>query len=86
MPFVPGKGVGGIRHPDGKMIRTGKWKFNYYPGDPGELYDLENDPHEYRNLCAEAGHQNTVRELKGNLLDLLISADENDQIARHWLV
>ena len=68
------------------MIRTRKWKFNYYPGGLGELYDLENDPHEYRNLCADPAHQNTVRELRGRLLDLLITADENDQIARRWLL
>ena len=86
MPFAPGKGVGGILHPDGKMIRTRRWKFNYYPGGLGELYDLENDPHEYRNLYADPAHQNTVRELKGRLLDLLITADENDQIAPHWLL
>jgi len=86
MPFVPGKGVGGILHPDGKMIRTRKWKFNYYPGGLGELYDLENDPHEYQNLYRDPAHQNTVRDLKARLVDLLITADENDQIARHWLV
>jgi arylsulfatase len=84
MPFVPGKGVGGIPHPDAKMIRTAKWKLNYYPSGAGELYDLENDPQEYRNLYAQ-GHESVIRELKGLLLDLLITADENDQIARKWL-
>ena len=85
MPFVPGKGVGGILHPDGKMVRSRKWKFNYYPGGAGELYDLENDPRECQNLYADPACQSTVRELKGRLLDLLITADETDQIARRWL-
>jgi arylsulfatase A-like enzyme len=85
MFFAPGKGVGGINHPDAKMIRTGKWKLNYYPSGDGELYNLENDPQEYRNLYAD-GHESVIRELKGLLLDLLITADENDQIARKWMI
>ena len=86
MAFVPGEGVGGIRHPDAKMLRTRRWKFNYYPGNAGELYDLENDPGELHNLYAGAAHQATVREMKGRLLDWLITTDENDQVARRWLV
>lgn len=84
--FVPGQGVAGVRHPDAKMIRTGRWKLNYYVGHGGELYDLRNDPGEWRNLYGDPGHRSTVRELKGRLLDWLVSADENDQIARHWLI
>jgi arylsulfatase A-like enzyme len=81
-PWVPGKGIDGIRHPDAKMVRTGRWKLNYYPGNGGELYDLENDPGEWRNLYgSEPGR---VAELKGALLDWLATADENDQIAKHW--
>lgn len=86
MPFTPGEGVGGIRHPDAKMVRTRRWKFNYYPGNGGELYDLENDPAELHNLYADAAHQTTVREMKQRLLDWLITTDENDQIAPRWLV
>lgn len=29
--FTKGKGVMGVRHPDCKMVRTKKWKYNYYP-------------------------------------------------------
>ena len=32
------------------MIRTRTHKFVYNPSDIGELYDLENDPWEMRNL------------------------------------
>jgi arylsulfatase A-like enzyme len=84
--FEPGKGVGGIRHPDAKMVRTNRWKLNYYVGHGGELYDLEDDPGEWNNLYEEPARQRVVRELKGVLLDWLISADENDQIARKWLI
>ena len=86
IPFVPGQGLGGIRHPDAKMVRTRRWKLNYYPDNGGELYDLENDPDEFRNLYTDPAHQGAAGELKGRILDWLITADENDQIARRWRV
>ena len=84
--FTPGKGVGGVRHPDAKMIRTHRWKMNYYVGHGGELYDLESDPGEWTNLFHDPAYGGIVRDLKGQLLDWLITADENDQIAREWLI
>jgi arylsulfatase A-like enzyme len=84
--FVPGEGVKGIRHPDAKMLRTERWKLTHYPGHGGELYDLRNDPGEERNLYADPAHQGTVRDLKYALLDWMITADENDQIAPRWLL
>ena len=84
--FTPGKGVGGVRHPDAKMIRTHRWKLNYYVGHGGELYDLEDDPGEWTNLFDDPAYAGIVRQLKGQLLDWLITADENDQIAREWLI
>jgi arylsulfatase len=84
--FVPGEGVKGIRHPDAKMVRTDRWKLNYYPGHGGELYDLANDPGEERNLYGDAAQKSMVQDLKGALLDWMITADENDQIAPKWLL
>lgn len=84
LPFVPGQGVAGVRHPDAKMARTRRWKLNYYPGEGGELYDLEEDPGETRNLYRDPARQGIVRELTGALLDWMITADENDQIEERW--
>lgn len=84
--FTPGKGVGGVRHPDAKMIRTHRWKMNYYVGYGGELYDLEDDPGELTNLFDDPAYGGIVRDLKAQLLDWLITADENDQIARQWMI
>jgi len=84
--FVPGKGIKGVRHPDAKMIRTRRWKYNYYPEGFAELYDLREDPQEQRNLADDAGYAATAAELKGRILDWLITATETDQIAKKWMV
>ncbi len=84
LPFEPGKGVGGIQHPDAKMVRTSRWKLNYYPGQGGELYDLKEDPQETYNRYID--QRELVSELKGAILDWLITAGEADQIAPRWLL
>lgn len=84
--YVPGKGIKGIRHPDAKMIRTARWKLNYYPGNAGELYDLAEDPGETRNLYASPAHAAVAAEMKDRLLEWLITSDETDQIAPKWLL
>ncbi len=84
--FVPGQGIAGIRHPDAKMVRTSRWKLNFYPGHDGELYDLSGDPGEWENLYTHAARRGTVAELKELLLEWMIYADENDQIARRWML
>jgi choline-sulfatase len=38
------------------MLRRDRWKFIHCPGDPDQLFDVEADPEESRNLAAsEAG-------------------------------
>jgi arylsulfatase A-like enzyme len=84
--FEKGKGIMGARHPDAKMVRSDRWKLNYYANGEGELYDLDNDPGEERNLFRDPSRQATVREMKDRLLDWMITADETDQIAPRWLI
>ncbi len=84
--FSPGEGIKGIRHPDAKMVRTARWKLNYYPGNGAELYDLMEDPGETLNLHAENSRSEVAREMKDRLIEWLITADENDQIASKWLL
>jgi choline-sulfatase len=45
------------------MLRRGRLKFVHVPGDPDQLFDLESDPHELRNLAEESGHAELVSEL-----------------------
>jgi arylsulfatase len=84
--FEKGKGVFGVRHPDAKMVRTRKWKYNYYPEGHEELFDLENDPDEFTNLANVPAHKATRDELKQRMVDWLITATETEQIAEKWLV
>jgi arylsulfatase A-like enzyme len=54
----------------GRMVRYDQYKMIYYPGKPyGELYDLEEDPDEQRNLWDELEGSPIKRQLKDLLLD-----------------
>ncbi|QDU75708.1 Arylsulfatase [Bremerella volcania] len=50
-------------------LRGERYKFIQYHGiwDTDELYDLENDPHEMKNLIHESGLQSTVRDMRNAL-------------------
>ena len=45
-----------------------------------ELYDLQNDPHETKNLAAEAGSQETLRALRQTLDEWIrVTADQGEE-------
>lgn len=53
----------------GRSIRTtDKWKLNLFHGDAPELYDLNTDPGELRNLARDPAHGDRVRELTSRIL------------------
>ena len=53
------------------MIKRGRYKFVHSPVDPDQLYDLQDDPDELRNLANDAPHASRVREFR-------------DEVARRW--
>ena len=50
----------------GRSVRTERWRYTEWDdGKAGsELYDHENDPHEYKNLAKDEVHAETVTEMK----------------------
>ena len=45
------------------MVRTKKWKLNYLSWERSELFDLENDPGEFRNVIDAPANAGIVKEL-----------------------
>lgn len=45
------------------IISGDNWKLNLSVGDSGELYDLNSDPYEQRNLYADPAHSERVLEM-----------------------
>ena len=84
--FEKWKGIKTVRHPDAKMVRTRRWKFNYYPEGYVELYDLRNDPDETQNLHDLEEYEEVEKMMKDRLLKWLVTAGETDQIAPKWLL
>ena len=59
-----------------KALRWGPWRFVHYPiemfgSDEGELYNLEKDPWETRNLYHDPGSQDTVHQCRRMLFEWL---------------
>lgn len=50
-----------------RMIRTGKWKYIRHLGGEGELYSLDQDPHELCNRIHDPELADQIRELDAKL-------------------
>jgi choline-sulfatase len=67
-----GDAVVGEYHAEGAlepmvMIRRGPMKFISAPGDPDQLYDVANDPHELANLAVSPSHAREVAAFRGEV-------------------
>jgi len=58
-------------------VRTDRYKYIRYHGiwDTNEFYDLQDDPYEMNNLISSEAHQETIRELAGEIYDWLEGTD-----------
>lgn len=72
------------------MLRNGRYKYNYYVGYPAELFDLEADSGEERNLVADSNFSAVVSSFEAQLRSILdpeatdarAKADQAQLIAR----
>lgn len=46
-------------------LRVERWKYNACALDPEQLFDLDADPHELRNLAGDPGHADALARLRG---------------------
>ncbi len=66
-----------------RMVRTRRWKYVYNPHDLDELYDLDSDPAEMRNLIEQASCADVLAEMKARLLGW--NDATNDMFKWNWV-
>jgi arylsulfatase A-like enzyme len=59
-----------------RIARTRTAKYVYAPHGSDELYDLETDPHELRNLVPEDGHDDLRADTRKRLLDWMVRTED----------
>ena len=70
------------------MLRRGRYKLNDSLGDEPELYDLEADPGELRNLAGDVAHAAVLADLQARIdavwdpedLDRRVRQSQRDRI------
>jgi arylsulfatase A-like enzyme len=58
-----------------RTVRTARWRYTWYPDDGEQLFDLETDPDEQRNLARDPAHAETRQSLRDQLLKLIVLQD-----------
>ncbi|SDI00435.1 choline-sulfatase [Alloyangia pacifica] len=74
----------------GFMLANARWKYHEYVGYPPELFDLDADPGETRNLADDPGHAEVLAQMRRGLrkicdpeeTDRAAKADQNALVAR----
>ena len=59
------------------MLRTDRFKYLRYVRGEEVLYDLENDPHEFRNVASEPEHAQLLHELRERTLERTVAASSS---------
>jgi len=63
------------------MIRKGRFKYVYYAGMPPQLFDLDSDPQEIRDLAQEPGYRGLAADCETELRRVL-DPDAADALAK----
>jgi iduronate 2-sulfatase len=51
----------------GKSVRTDRYRYTEWPDGSKELYDHQNDPHEFANLAGDSAHQSDLAMMSDTL-------------------
>ncbi|MBI3831858.1 MAG: sulfatase-like hydrolase/transferase [Planctomycetes bacterium] len=52
-----------------RMVRRGPWKYCYYHGNAPELFNLDEDPHEFHNRATDPACAQVCADLKARVLE-----------------
>ena len=63
------------------MLRKGKWKFIFYVGERPQLFNLEEDPDECKDLAEDPAYQGICKALEKDLRDI-VDIEKTDAQAR----
>ncbi len=76
----------GLNAVNGTMasVRRGNWKYGWNANSADELYDLESDPHELRDLAACPEHTTTLREMRETMAEWMADTNMQGAIRRHY--
>lgn len=65
-----------------RMVSDGKWKYVWNVTDMDELYDLENDPGELRNLAHSSAHLEILKNRRARLIQWM--EETRDPLLNPW--
>ena len=86
-PPQSGEGRGWEKDTIPEMGSPLSWKYSYYTELEGidELYDLNPDPHELKNLLNDKSREKPLGELKAGLARLLSATEGSQAQSRNWI-
>lgn len=60
-----------INHGTHVMVRDENWKYVWNRFDIDELYDLNTDPGEMKNVADKPEHRNKVASMRGQIVEMI---------------
>ena len=78
--------MGGPNRPGNIAITDGRWKYLWFPvGGCEQLFDLETDPQELRNLAGAADCSSHLERLRNELIGRHIARGSAEVAGGNWV-